>query len=344
MTPFVIRSTLLASILALLFVASLHAQPAEVPVTVQNFARAETDLYFSRILRGNGGIGKFGGSREFTAIDRQLVVRMNRDTLYSSGVFDLDAGPVRITLPDAGKRYMSLQVINQDHFTVEVSHEPARHIFTRERVGTRYAFLLVRTLANPDEPADVKAANELRDAIEVEQAKPGEWEAPNWDDKSRKSIRDALSVLGRHQAGELGNAFGTKAEVEPVRHLIGSAIAWGGNPRSAAIYTNAYPKQNDGKTAYMLTVKDVPVDAFWSVTVYNADGYMEKNELGRYSLNSLTAKADKDGSVTIRFGGDRDAVNHLPIMPGWGYTVRLYRPRREVLDGTWKFPEARPTK
>ena len=34
------------------------------------------------------------------------------------------------------------------------------------------------------------------------------------------------------------------------------------------------------------------------------------------------------------------APNMLPITPGWNYLVRLYRPRAEVLDGTWKFPEA----
>lgn len=36
------------------------------------------------------------------------------------------------------------------------------------------------------------------------------------------------------------------------------------------------------------------------------------------------------------------APNYLPIMPGWNYTVRLYRPRKELLDGVWKFPEAQP--
>ena len=38
------------------------------------------------------------------------MIRLNRDTLYSSAVFDLDAGPVTITLPDAGKRFMSMLV------------------------------------------------------------------------------------------------------------------------------------------------------------------------------------------------------------------------------------------
>jgi hypothetical protein len=45
----------------------------------------------------------------------------------------------------------------------------------------------------------------------------------------------------------------------------------------------------------------------------------------------------------IQFGGcGEDTANCLPITPGWNYMVRLYRPRPEVLDGTWTFPEAEP--
>jgi hypothetical protein len=64
-----------------------------------------------------------------------------------------------------------------------------------------------------------------------------------------------------------------------------------------------------------------------------------------YSLNNLTARANADGSYTIQFGGNpKEASNYLPIMPGWNYTVRLYRPRKEILDGSWTFPPAEPAK
>jgi Protein of unknown function (DUF1254) len=79
-----------------------------IPVTPQNFPRAETDLYFSNFIKGAGGIGRFMHNRLPTPIDKQDVIRMNRDTLYSLAVFDLDAGPVTITLPDAGKRFRSV--------------------------------------------------------------------------------------------------------------------------------------------------------------------------------------------------------------------------------------------
>ena len=101
--------------------------------------------------------------------------------------------------------------------------------------------------------------------------------------------------------------------------------------------------KNDGTTIYKLKVKDVPVDAFWSITVYNAEGYFQPNALNAYSINNITAKKSEDGSVAIQFGGcDGTTPNCLPIREGWIYTVRLYRPRPEILNGAWTFPEAQP--
>ena len=84
-----------------------------VPVNPDDFIRAESDLYFGKLVK-DGSFGKFTHNRELTSIDKQLVVRSNRDTLNSGAVFDLDAGPVTITLPNAGKHFMSMQVIDED--------------------------------------------------------------------------------------------------------------------------------------------------------------------------------------------------------------------------------------
>jgi hypothetical protein len=92
-------------------------------------------------------------------------------------------------------------------------------------------------------------------------------------------------------------------------------------------------------------VKDIPVDGFWSVSVYSAEGYFAKNDRNAYSFNNLTAAPSADGSYTLQFGGDPKAVkNYLPIQPGWNYLVRQCRPRKEILDGSWKFPEAQPVR
>ena len=204
---------------------------------------------------------------------------------------------------------------------------------------------IVRTLADALEPADLAAAAKVQDAIRVEQpGGPGTFEVPRWDPVSMKKVRDALNVLA-DTLPDKNRMFGTKAEVDPVRYLLGVSSAWGGNPDKEAIYLNVVPKQNDGKVVYRMTVKDVPVDGFWSVCVYNAKGYFEPNPANAYVVNSVTGKKDADGSVTIQFGGrPGDAPNVLPITPGWNYMVRLYRPRPEILNGTWTFPAAQQVK
>jgi hypothetical protein len=195
-------------------------------------------------------------------------------------VFDLDAGPVTITLPDAGKRFMSLQIINEDHYVPAVIYEPGSHTFTKDDVGTRYMATAFRTLADANNPEDLKQAQGLQDAIKVEQPSgPGKFEVLNWDRASQKKVQDALLVLAETLPDTKG-MFGKKGEVNPVHHLIGSASAWGGNPETDALYLNVVPSKNDGDTVYKLNVKDVPVDGFWSISLYNKDGYYEKNEFG----------------------------------------------------------------
>jgi hypothetical protein len=323
--------------------ASAWSSPASpVQVTPDNFVRAESDLYFSGVVK-DGGFGKFMHRREPTPLDRQTVIRMNRDTLYSAAVFDLDAAPVAITLPDPGKRFMSMQVINEDEYTQRVAYGAGNYTLTRNDIGTRYVIVAIRTLVNPDDDADLKKVHALQDAIKFEQKNPGKFEIPAWDPASQKMIREALLVLGS-TLPDSQRMFGSKDEVDPVRHLIGAAMAWGGNPNRDAIYLNFTPAQNDGKTVYKLRVGTVPVDGFWSVSLYNAEGYFQANELGSYTLNDITARKGTDGSTTIQFGGcDSKVPNCLPTMKGWNYIVRLYRPRAEILDGTWKFPRAMPT-
>jgi hypothetical protein len=314
---------------------------ASVPVTVDNFIRAESDTYVGALAR-QGGLGKLFHRREPASIEHQTVIRLNRDTLYSSGVFDLDAGPVTITMPDPGKRFVAMQVINEDHYVPNVFYGAGVHALSRENVGTRYVVVAIRMLVNPADPDDIKQVHALQDAIQVSQSGPGKLELPNWDAASQKKVRDALLVLAS-TIPDFQHAFGSKEEVDPVRRLLGAAAAWGGNPDKDATYLNITPARNDGKTIYHLRVKDVPVDGFWSVSVYNAKGYYEPNKYGAYTLNDVTAKKAADGSIEIQFGGcDGKTANCLPITPGWNYMVRLYRPRPEVLDGKWRFPEAEP--
>lgn len=217
-------SSMTAAVAAVVVVACPQAAAAaDVPVTVDNFIRAESDTYVVALAK-QGGLGKLLSRREPASIEHQTVIRLNRDTLYTSGVFDLDAGPVTITMPDPGKRFMALQIINEDHYVPNVFYGAGAHTLTRENVGTRYVVTGIRTLVDPASPEDVKQVQALQDSIKVSQAAPGQLDIPKWDPVSQKKVRDALLVLGS-TIPDFRGAFGTKEEVDPVRRLIGAAAA-----------------------------------------------------------------------------------------------------------------------
>jgi hypothetical protein len=311
-------------------------------VTVENYSRAQSDVYFAGLVN-SGGFGKFRHGRELVRPTQRGIIRPNRDTFYSLAVFDLDAGPVTITLPEGAKRFMAMQIVNEDQYTRAVYNGAGSYTLTRDTAGTRYAMVAVRFLVDVSDEEEVRQVHALQDAIKVAQESPGAFAIPNWDEASLKTIKTALLQLGTTISDTRRMYGADETEVDPVKHLIGSAMLWGGNREQDALYLPITPIRNDGGTNYKLTLGDIPVDGFWSLTVYNSEGYLQPNQYNAYSVNSLTAQKSPDGWVTIQFGGcDSKSPNCLPIAQGWNYTVRLFLPRREILDGTWIFPEAQP--
>jgi hypothetical protein len=309
-----------------------------LPVNVDNFVRAESDRMFASFVHEAGGVNRFLHHRAPTSVEHQPVIRMNRDTLYSEAIVDISEG-ARLTIPDAGDRYVSVMVVDQDHYINRVFHEPGEHALNLDEFDTPWVAVAARILVDPADEDDVAAVNQLQDqiAVEAESAKP--FQPPDYDTPTLDSTREALLELARGLSS-FDHAFGAKSYVDPVRHLLGTAAGWGGLPDEEARYIGVEPRLRVGE--YKLTVRDVPVDGFWSISVYNADGYFEPNERNAYSVNNLTAQRAADGSVIVHFGGDDERPNLLPIVDGWNYTVRLYRPRREILDGSWAFPSVEP--
>jgi hypothetical protein len=309
---------------------------AAEPVTLDTLVRAETDTAMRGTLKVTGGIGKLFHFRGPTPLDKQVIIRMNRDTLYSGVLVDLSE-PVTVVLPKTGGRYLSMHVVNQDHYMYVIT-KPGRHRLTQRQVGTRYAQISFRTFVDTTKPEDVKAANAIQDKIKVSGGGSNSLEMPEWDQEQLATARKAMSLLAT-MGLDAGRAFGRKGQVDSIHFVVGAVAAWGGLPKEAAVYVFDSVEKNDG-TPYAVTAKDVPVDAFWSITVYNEKGFIEKNDRGVYSFNSMTAKKGKDGAITVHFGGCEDGrVNCLPIKKSWNYTVRLYEPRKEIISGAWKFPE-----
>jgi hypothetical protein len=312
-------------------------------ITIKNVMRAETDTMFRFTMRTYDiAVGELFHVRETTAADKpQPIIRANQDTLYSGVIVDLSV-PLTVTLPDSDGRFQSVLVISQDHYNFGHA-TPGVYELTQEEVGSRFAMLLFRTFVDVSDPDDLARAQAAQDGIVLEGGGDGPFVAPDWDlealGEARKAINDLAAVVGM----ESTTSFGRREDIDPLDHLIGMS-GWGGQPGYMAQGIIDSVDMNDGETPHLVTVRDVPVDAFWSITVYDADGYLAPNDMNRNSYNNTSATPNEDGSYTLHFGAcDDERINCIPITEGWNYTIRLYQPRAEILDGSWIFPRIEPT-
>jgi len=320
-----------------------NAAIAEEPitVTVDNFVRAETAAQFDRVMIQAGGkVNTFFHFREATPLDKQTVIRMNRDTYYSLGMVDISKGAT-LTIPELEGRYMSIAILNEDGYMNKVYQGKGTYKLTMKEFDTPYVNVSLRTLVNPLDPADVAKVIAIQDGCTIKSNSDKPYTHPKYDQASYKAVYKAAIELGRF-APDARGMFGPKEKVDGVRHLLGTALGFGGLPEEEAFYLNVEPNLPVG--AYEITVKDVPVDAFWSISLYNKDGFFQENEYNANSMNNITGTPNEDGSFTVHFGGDPKSLNYLYIMEGWNYTVRMYQPRKEILDGEWIFPSAKPVK
>jgi hypothetical protein len=311
-------------------------------ITIHNLMRAESDTMFRLGMQQYDiGIGEIAHVRKVASANQpQPVIRPNQDTMYSAAVVDLSK-PVTVTLPEGDGRFQSVLVISQDHFNFAYA-EPGSYELTEEEVGTRFAMLLFRTFVDAGDPDDAARAHAMQDGIVIEGGGKGPFEAPDWDLETLAEARKAVNDLAAAVGLESSKSFGRRGEIDPLDHLIGLA-GWAGQPATTAEGIVGAVDMNDGKTPHVVTVRDVPVDAFWSITVYDADGFLAPNDLNRNSYNNTSAAPNDDGSYTIHFGACEDGrINCIPITAEWNYTVRLYRPRAEILDGSWTFPKIKP--
>lgn len=194
------------------------------------------------------------------------------------------------------------------------------------------------------------------------------FDASKLSNEQRKSLEDGMAdawkAFAAFKASDLdtgkrtaAEGFGTRTFLKNDYMIRMSSAALGiyGNSKEEALYpfyyTDSAGKPLNGKDGrYTLRFdpkSSFPVDAFWSLTVYELpQSLLSSNVLNRYLINSPmlpSLKRDPDGLVTLYLqhespGPDREA-NWLPVPVGpFWTTLRLYWPKPEALDGRWKQP------
>ncbi|MEZ6044698.1 MAG: DUF1254 domain-containing protein [Planctomycetaceae bacterium] len=214
-----------------------------IKVNIENFARVETAFQFDRFHAIAGGVNKWFHNRVPTPLDKQNVIRMNRDTLYSFALVDISEGAT-LTMPDAGDRYMSVMVVNEDQYINNIYHGAGTYKLTVDEFDTPYVLLACRTLADPTNSDDLHHANKLQDELQVNAKSAKSYHHPNYDQTSYEATYKPLLALATGLT-DSKFMFGKREEVSPVRYIIGAASGWGGLPTYEAMYQD----QNKPKPA-----------------------------------------------------------------------------------------------
>lgn len=303
-------------------------------VNVDNFTRAETDAMMSGILKLTPGVNTFFHDRHLGPLDQQTVIRQNRDTLYSVAIVDVSEGAT-LTIADAGDRYVSVMLINQDHYINRVLRDAGTYELTSSELGSEFVVLAARILFDPNDPADIAEVHGIQDGMLLTARASRPFTPTTFDAATHKATRDALLALAKGLPGYT-KSFGSITQVDPIHHLLGTASGWGGLPDDEAQYISVFPNTAPGR--YQITFRDVPANAFYSVSVYNGDGYFEPGPSGVTNVNDVFGVLNTDGSLTVRLGDfDDDLPNVIPTPEGWNLLIRLYRPRLDEL-ATWTVP------
>ena len=314
------------------------SKPAQI--TTSNYAFAETEVILSEYVQKiskatcSGGVGVYRHLRAAMDPTDRTIVRPNFDTLYSFAVLDLN-NPATIIMPKTD-RLMILSIVSGEHYMPVVFSEPGSYTITEDLVGTRYAFSIIRTQVNMNDSNDIKKVASLQDRVKIIQSDKGEFiQTENWDKAERLSMRSEYLKKQKEDKVTSKDMFGKKGEVTPENRNIGVAYGWGGLPEKAAVYP-VIPIPNSS-SEMVLTLKDVPIaqNAFWSVTIYDKDGFVKGKN---FNINSTFAKQQSKGDYKIHFGADSLQDNFLEVYPGSNANLRIYSPKKPYFDGSWKVP------
>jgi len=324
-------------------VAPKQAAPVSVVqttvVTDENYGQAESEIIFSDYVKkiadatGTDGMGVWLHLREGPDPKDRTIMRINFDTLYSTAIVDLTEDAV-LTMPETNGRYQSAWLITDEHYNPMAFVEPGTYTLTQEKVGSRYLWIALRIQVDVTDPADLAIVHELQDQLKLEQKAKGAFvPSGNWDREEVLTMRAKYQEIAKAEGITSEVMFGKKGEVPLKEHNAGTAMGWGGLTAERAVYPSIYPENAEPQ---ILTLKDVPAGAFWSITVYDAEGYPQGDV---YNINSAFAVPNEDGSYIIHFGGDKDAVNYMDIFEGWNLALRIYEPTEAYFNGEWIMPE-----
>lgn len=320
------KPTVAASLMGVLTAGAAMAD--KVPVTLENYKVAESDLAFANVVDYAGGSNTWYHPAGLIPLDKQGVIRMNRDTVYSSYIADVSKGGT-ITLPDTGDRYISAMIVQNDHYIDQVFTAPGTHEIEAD---TDFVLVNVRIQINPNDPNDLDKISNIQDQLVVETGSKNDHVLPDYDMDQLLALRKDL-ISEATELGSLKNTQGARGEVDDHMHLLGTATGWGLLPDENAQYLSFFSSGvvADPETCSTATYSQPPMNegGFFSITIYREDGYIDTENS---NLNKYNIEFNEDETFTAHFGNCPEGVpNHLPTTENWDILFRVYEPKLEEM-------------
>ena len=301
-----------------------------IPVTMDNYNQAVAAKYM-------GNWDKRGADKAIVHLpilvpagDKAPVVRMNQDSLYSSAIVRADEkGMVHVGIDEGASAYTSVHVLDEN------SASPAYFVGAGEhsvKIDTEYAFIIFR--AGVEDKKDLSDALAAQPLFHVDYAATvgHDYIAPNYDTAQRDALTGKLKADFLKSGRDFVYVGGKEHNVDPVHIAQSNAQGWGGMPIELGV-SNIYrnTKQFDGGVCQTVTFEEPDNKYFTSITLYDETGYMIDS--ARFSINSYEWDKNADGTVTINFNCDDNAVNNLSTKgQDFNYTVRNYGVTQSVVD------------
>ncbi|WP_163399559.1 DUF1254 domain-containing protein [Flavobacterium fluviatile] len=294
-------------------------------VTVKNFVVAETDHYFTNLMK-EVPVNTYNHHREYSNIETQVVIRENQDCLYSHAVVDCSEGATIIN--PKWDKYSVVQVFDENQYTFAVLY-PGDSIHVTPDMLTRgnYVWLNTRTEVRPENNAGYADAHKHQDAYIIKAKSNKPYQSKGFDKTSLDRVRDSLLMQGPKVRS--WRAFGTPKVVAPEDFVIAAAGGWAGLPKEHALYWPRIVPQGEAKKSSVcskITLPKAPLQydkgGFLSVTVYDARGWIATK---KYALRDHNAVKNADGSITFYFNCPKEK-NNMDTVDNWSMVIRLYVP------------------
>ena len=310
-------------------------QPNGMTTTAENYPTLETARQLL-IAQERAAVNEFTHNRKLTPTDEQPVVRMNRDSYYSFAVVDVSAG-ASLTIPPVPEgKYVSVQPVTMDHRIQPMSYGSGTF-----ELGTHFGshmYLIIRL----DSTLSQAEASAIQDGMSIAATSSQPFTAPPVNKESfeavelalRKKLMDLIALDGGNVVTGMFTAptDDSRGLYDFDKYTVGAAVGWGGAQLRDNLYESSPNFPAEG--CYSATFEDPGNGAFWSVTVYDQNGFMFDDIA---NMSSDFATANEDGTFTVNMGCGDDAINNMPIVNETGvfnFIVRHYIPSDRVrFDG-----------